>query len=125
MQGVDWSNPFAERFKAAMDEDFGTPEAIAVLFDLASEINRNKSLELAAMLKGLGNCLGLLQQEPKAYLQAGATVSEDRIAILIAERAAAKAGKDFARADGIRKQLLDEGIVLKDSPAGTTWEVQQ
>ena len=122
---VDWANPFALRFKAAMDEDFGTPEAIAVLFDLASEINRSKSAELAALLKGLGACLGLLQQEPKAYLQAGATVSEDRIATLIAERAAAKAAKDFARADGIRRQLLGEGIVLKDSPTGTTWEVQQ
>lgn len=122
---VDWSNGYAARFKAAMDEDFGTPEAIAVLFDLASEINRSKSAELAALLKGLGHCLGLLQQEPARYLQAGAAVSEERIAQLIAERAAAKAAKDFARADGIRKQLQEEGIVLKDSPTGTTWEVQQ
>jgi cysteinyl-tRNA synthetase len=122
---VDWSNPLAVRFKAAMDEDFGTPEAIAVLFELASEINRSKSSDLAALLKGLGQCLGLLQQEPKAFLQAGATVSEDRITTLIAERAAAKAAKDFARADGIRKQLLQEGIVLKDSSTGTSWEVQQ
>jgi cysteinyl-tRNA synthetase len=80
---------------------------------------------LAGYLKALGACLGLLQQEPKAYLQAGAAVSEDRIAALIAERAAAKAGQDFARADAIRKQLLDEGIVLKDSAAGTSWEVVQ
>jgi cysteinyl-tRNA synthetase len=122
---IDWSNPYAARFKAGMDEDFGTPEAVAVLFDLASEINRTKSLELAALLKSLGACLGLLQQEPKSYLQAGATVSEDRISVLIAERAAAKAAKDFARADGIRKQLLEEGIVLKDSPTGTTWEAVQ
>jgi cysteinyl-tRNA synthetase len=122
---VDWANPFAVRFKAAMDEDFGTPEAIAVLFELASEINRNKSADLAALLKGLGDSLGLLQQEPKSYLQAGATVSEDRIAALIAERAAAKFAKDFARADGIRQLLLKEGIVLKDSPTGTAWEVQQ
>jgi len=122
---IDWNQPFAARFKLAMDEDFGTPEAIAVLFDLASEINRTKSAELAALLKALGACLGLLQQEPKAYLQAGASVSADRIMALIAERAAAKAGKDFSRADGIRKQLLEEGIVLKDSAAGTTWEVVQ
>jgi cysteinyl-tRNA synthetase len=121
---VDWNNAYAQRFKAAMDEDFGTPEAIAVLFDLASEINRNKAVELAALLKGLGACLGLLQQEPKRFLQAGAGVSEERIAALIAERAAAKAAKDFARADGIRKQLLTEGIVLKDSAAGTSWEAQ-
>jgi cysteinyl-tRNA synthetase len=122
---VDWSNPFAVRFKAAMDEDFGTPEAIAVLFDVASEINRNRSADLAALLKGLGHCLGLLQQVPKAYLQAGASVSEERISALIAERAAAKGARDFARADGIRKLLLQDGIVLKDSPTGTTWEVQQ
>ncbi len=120
---VDWSNDYALRFKAAMDEDFGTPEAIAVLFDLASEINRSKSATLAGLLKGLGNCLGLLQQEPQRFLQAGAALSEDRIAALIAERAAAKAARDFAAADGIRKQLLEQGIVLKDSTAGTTWEV--
>jgi cysteinyl-tRNA synthetase len=124
-QALDWSNAYALRFKAAMDEDFGTPEAIAVLFELASEINRSKSGELAGVLKSLGGCLGLLQQGPKSYLQAGSSVSEDRIATLIAERAAAKAGKDFARADAIRKQLLQEGIVLKDSAAGTTWEVAQ
>ena len=122
---VDWSNAYALRFKAAMDEDFGTPEAIAVLFDLASELNRSKSVELAVLLKGLGDCLGLLQQEPTSYLQAGAGVSEERIAELIAERAAAKAAKDFARADAVRRELLGQGIVLKDSPAGTSWEVAQ
>ena len=124
-QALDWSNAYALRFKAAMDEDFGTPEAVAVLFDLASEINRSKSADLASLLKGLGGCLGLLQQEPKTYLQAGAAVSEERIAALIAERTAAKAAKDFARADAIRQQLLEEGIVLKDSATGTTWEVAQ
>ncbi len=122
---VDWSDEYAKRFHAAMDEDFGTPEAIAVLFDLASEINRSKSAALAGVLKGLGACLGLLQQEPETYLQAGAVLSDTRIAELIAERATAKAGKDFARADAVRKELLDKGIVLKDSPAGTTWEVAQ
>ena len=122
---LDWSNTYALRFKAAMDEDFGTPEAIAVLFELASEINRNKSVVLASLLRGLGQCLGLLQQEPKQFLQAGAAVSEDHITALIADRTAAKAARDFARADGIRKQLLEEGIVLKDSPTGTSWEVLQ
>jgi cysteinyl-tRNA synthetase len=122
---VDWSNDYALRFRAAMDEDFGTPEAIAVLFDLASEINRSKSAALAVLLKGLGECLGLLQQAPKTYLQAGAMLSDARIAELIAERAAAKAGKDFARADAVRQELLGQGIVLKDSPTGTSWEVAQ
>jgi cysteinyl-tRNA synthetase len=122
---VDWTNDYALRFRAAMDEDFGTPEAIAVLFDLASEINRSKSAALAGLLKGLGECLGLLQQAPKTYLQAGAMLSDARIAELIAERAAAKAGKDFARADAVRQELLGQGIVLKDSPTGTSWEVAQ
>jgi cysteinyl-tRNA synthetase len=125
IRSIDWSDAYAQRFQSAMDEDFGTPEAIAVLFELASEINRNKSADMAGLLKSLGQCLGLLQQEPKKFLQAGAAVSQDRIGVLIAERASAKAAKDFARADGIRKQLLEEGIVLKDSPAGTTWEVLQ
>ena len=122
---VDWCNAYAMRFRAAMDEDFGTPEAIAVLFDVASEINRSKSAPLAALLKGLGDCLGLLQQEPSRYLQAGAALSEDHILALIAERAAAKASKDFARADAVRKQLLEQGIVLKDAAGATTWEVAQ
>jgi cysteinyl-tRNA synthetase len=122
---VDWANPYAVRFKAAMDEDFGTPEAVAVLFDLASEVNRSKSPALAGLLKALAACLGLLQGDPKAFLQAGAGLDEGAIQSLIAQRAAAKAGKDFALADSIRKDLLAQGIVLKDSPTGTTWEAVQ
>jgi cysteinyl-tRNA synthetase len=122
---IDWTQPFAARFKAAMDEDFGTPEAVAVLFELASEVNRTRSAELAGLLKALGACLGLLQAEPSAYLQAGASLNEADIALKIAERAAAKVAKDFALADSIRKDLLSQGIVLKDTPTGTTWEVVQ
>jgi cysteinyl-tRNA synthetase len=122
---IDWSEPFAARFKAGMDEDFGTPEAIAVLFDLATEVNRSKSPALAGQLKALGACLGLLQADPKAFLQAGASLSDTAIQALIAQRAAAKAAKDFALADTIRKDLLAQGIVLKDSAAGTTWEATQ
>jgi cysteinyl-tRNA synthetase len=121
---LDWTNPFATRFKAAMDEDFGTPEAVAVLFELAGEINRTGSAELAGLLRALGGCLGLLQADPGAFLQAGATLDEAAIQTLISQRAAAKAGKNFAEADRIRNKLLVRGIVLKDSPAGTTWEVQ-
>jgi cysteinyl-tRNA synthetase len=123
--GIDWAQPFAARFKAAMDEDFGTPEAVAVLFELATEVNKTQSAELAGLLKALGGCLGLLQADPKVFLQAGATLDEAAISVLIAQRAAAKAGKDFAEADRIRQELLAQGIVLKDSPAGTTWEVGQ
>ena len=125
---IDWANPklntFALRFKTAMDEDFGTPEAMAVLFDLAGEVNKTGSVELAGLLKSLGACLGLLQGEPGDYLQAGALLSDASIQTLIAQRAAAKAGKDFAAADRIRNDLLAQGVVLKDSPTGTTWEVK-
>jgi len=122
---VDWAEPFAARFKAAMDEDFGTPEAVSVLFDLASEVNRTRSNQLAGLLKALGGCLGLLQDDPKAFLQAGAALDDSAIAALIAQRAAAKAAKNFAEADRIRQELLGQGIVLKDSSSGTTWEARQ
>ncbi len=121
---VDWTQPFAARFKAAMDEDFGTPEAVAVLFELAGEVNKSRSAELAGLLKSLGGCLGVLQGEPGAYLQAGAGLDEASIQQLIAQRADAKNAKNFAEADRIRQDLLAKGIVLKDSAAGTTWEVK-
>ena len=121
---IDWQHPAAARFKAAMDEDFGTPEAIAVLFELAGEVNRGKSPQDAGLLRALGATLGLLQGDPAAFLQAGAGVDAKEIEALVAERTAAKAARDFARADGIRQDLLARGIVLKDSPAGTTWEAR-
>jgi cysteinyl-tRNA synthetase len=119
---IDWANPFAARFKSAMDEDFGTPDAVAVLFDLAGEVNRSKSEDLASLLKALGGILGILQNEPVAYLQAGAVLDEVAIQTHIQARADAKAEKNFPEADRIRKLLLEQGIVLKDSAAGTTWE---
>jgi cysteinyl-tRNA synthetase len=120
---IDWQEPFAARFQAAMNEDFGTPEAMAVLFDLASEVNRSRSPALAGLLKALGGCLGLLQADPKAFLQAGAGLDDAAIAHRIGERAAAKAARNFAEADRIRQELLAQGIVLKDAANGTTWEV--
>jgi cysteinyl-tRNA synthetase len=120
---IDWRQPFAARFKAAMDEDFGTPEAVAVLFELATEVNKTRDPKLAGLLKALGACLGLLQGDPKVFLQAGATLDAASIAALIAQRTAAKAAKNFAEADRIRQDLLARGIVLKDSAAGTVWEV--
>jgi len=122
---IDWTTPHAARFKAVMDEDFGTPEAVAVLFDLATEVNKTRSPELAAQLKALGACLGLLQGDPKAFLQAGSSLDEAAIQVLIAQRAEAKKAKNFAEADRIRQALLAQGIVLKDSAAGTTWEAAQ
>ncbi len=120
---IDWLDAHAARFKAAMDEDFGTPEAVAVLFELASEVNRTGSRPLAGLLKALGGCLGLLQGDPETFLKAGSTLDEAAIAARIAQRAAAKAARNYAEADRIRQELLAQGIVLKDTPAGTTWEV--
>ncbi len=119
---LDWSVPEAARFKAAMDEDFGTPEAVAVLFDLASEVNRSHSCELSGLLKALGGVLGLLQADPQQFLQAGVSVDEATIQSRIEARAAAKKAKDFAQADAIRQELAAQGIVLKDGAGGTTWE---
>jgi cysteinyl-tRNA synthetase len=125
---IDWADPqlnsYAARFKSAMDEDFGTPEAVAVLFDLAAQVNITKSAPLSGLLKALGACLGLLQNEPTKFLQSGAENRLDsaQIALRIADRNEAKKAKNFALADSIRNDLLAQGIVLKDSPTGTTWE---
>ncbi len=122
---IDWADPLADRFKAAMDEDFGTPEAVAVLFELAGEVNRSGSAERSGLLKALGGLLGLLQTDPTLYLQAGVGLDEAAIEAQIQARAEAKKAKNFAEADRIRNDLLAQGIVLKDSAAGTSWESAQ
>jgi cysteinyl-tRNA synthetase len=123
VMAVDWTDPHAARFKAAMDEDINTPMAVSVLFDLAAGVNREASLPQARLLKALANILGLLQQAPHVYLQGGADAAFDAADIdrLIDERAQAKAARDFAKADAVRAQLLEMGVVLKDSADGTTW----
>jgi cysteinyl-tRNA synthetase len=125
--GLDADSPWAQRFADAMNDDFNTPEAIAVLFDLATEVNRTQGAEkqmLAGILKSLGATLNFLQCDPTTFLQSGSKqeggLSAPQIEEKIAERIAAKKAKDFAKADLIRKALLDQGVVLEDKPGGLT-----
>ncbi len=117
----DWSEPRAAAFRDAMDDDFNTPGAMAVLFELASDLNRSRSPRDAGLLRSLAATLGLLQQAPRAYLQGGSGLDEAAIAHAIEQRRIAKQAGDFVNADRIRKDLAAQGVVLKDSPLGTTW----
>lgn len=120
-QPVDWSHPYAVRFKEAMDDDFNTAEAMAVLFDLAHDVNKEKSIKKASLLSGLGAVVGLLQQDANTFLQGEIIAGGLDIEALISERIAAKKAKNFAEADRIRTILTSAGIILEDTPIGTTW----
>lgn len=124
---IDWTTGPAARFRAAMDDDFNTPAALAVLFELASDVHRTRDAASAGQLKALGGVLGLLQQDPRSFLQSGAPRDKaeglDAAAIeeRIQARAAAKKARDFSAADAIRAELAAMGVELKDTPQGTTW----
>ena len=116
-------SPYYQRFMEAMQDDFNTPEAIAVLFDLANQLNKTKSPVLAGELKAMAGILGLLQRDAQQFLQAGEQNAgqNEQIQAKIEARAQAKRDKNFALADSIRAELLAQGIILEDSAQGTTW----
>ena len=128
-ENYDEHDPAVEKFKQAMDDDFNTPEALAVLFDLANQVNRlrendeNAAVQKAAVLKNLANVLGLLEADPEQFLQSGAGDSEDstNVDALIEARNAARDNKDWAEADRIRDELDNMGIVLEDKDGKTVW----
>lgn len=124
---------FVARFGEAMDDDFNSPEACAVLFEMAREINRLRDTDLqaaaalAARLKELAGVLGVLQMDPDAFLQSGAagTVDAAEVEALIAARLQARADKKWGESDRIRDQLTAMGVVLEDSKGGTTWRLAE
>jgi len=121
---IDWTQPQAARFKVAMDDDFNTPEAIAVLFELANEVNKTAELETAGLLKSLSGLLGLLQRDPETFLQGDVSAdgyTPDKIEQMIEQRLEARRNKNFAEADRVRQELLENGVILEDSTQGTSW----
>ncbi len=120
---LDWNEECAKRFAEAMNDDFNVPVAVAQLFELANRANANKDPAMSRQLKKLGAILNILQGDPEVFLK-GSTAGLDEAAIeeAIAARAAAKKAKDYAKADAIRKELAEKGVMLVDTPQGTTWQ---
>jgi cysteinyl-tRNA synthetase len=116
----DWASGPGRRFRDAMDDDFGTPEAVAVLHELANEVFQGRR-EAAEQLRSLGRVLGLLERDPDEFLKGGSDVDPAWVEGRIADRKAARGRKDFAEADRIRAELLERGIVLEDGGGVTTW----
>jgi len=117
---VDWNEAHALRFREAMDDDFNTPVALAALFDLATELNKSKSIAQARQYKALAGVIGLLSRTPQQFLQGEGAQAGLDIEALIEQRSAAKKARNFAQSDTIRADLLAAGIILEDKPDGTT-----
>jgi len=132
VDGSDLTESFKARFEKAMDDDFNTPEALAVMFDLVKELNKSKSNndgnanQLATMLRSLGESLGVLQLDAEAFLKSAGgfdnnAISEEEIEKLIADRLAARSNKEWAESDRIRDYLKDNSVILDDRKEGTVW----
>ena len=124
LQAASETNNYTRRFFAAMNDDFDTVQAMAVLFELAGEANKTQSAELSGCLKALAGTIGLLQRNPTEFLQGGAAaggLSNEDIEALIAQRRQARADKNWAESDRIRDLLAAEGVTLRDNADGTTW----
>ncbi len=128
----DWTQPEAQAFKAALDDDFNTPEAMAVLFGLARDIHRGGGTEKATLLLRLGAMMGLLERDPEQWMQQGAGLgrkasqatrglSAETVEQIIEQRAQARKTRNFAESDRLRQLLLDQGVILEDSAQGTSW----
>jgi len=118
---IDWNQPYAKKFKQALDDDFNSSEAISILFELANEINKTNSSELLIILKSLAQILGLLSKDPEHFLQGKNLKDDVDIELMIKKRNDAKKNKNFEEADDIRANLLEKGILLEDTPEGTIW----
>ena len=118
---IDWSNQYAKRFKDAMDDDFNTPLAISILFEMVGQINRDKNLELANLLINLANLIGILNSNTNDFLQSGADIDSEYIERMISDRNQARINRDFKLSDDIRDRLLLDGIILEDNKNGTIW----
>jgi cysteinyl-tRNA synthetase len=125
---VDWSAPEAQRFRDAMNDDFNTPVAVSVLFELAGELNRTRDATVERQLRALAGVLGLLGRDSASVVRSGlraapavAGLSDADIDALVLRRTEAKRAKQFAEADRLRGELQAAGIVLEDSATGTRW----
>jgi len=118
---IDWNQPYANKFKQALDDDFNSSEAISILFELANEINKTNSSELLILLRSLAQILGLLSKDPEHFLQGNNSKDDVDIELMIKKRNDAKKNKNFQEADDIRANLLEKGILLEDTPEGTIW----
>ncbi|MBU6468471.1 MAG: cysteine--tRNA ligase [Betaproteobacteria bacterium] len=127
---IDWHNEHAKRFQEAMNDDLNTPEAVAVLFQLAREFNRTQDSAFLVLLKQLASLLGLLTEDPSKWLQQGSHgidtegLTDEQIEAAIVERKQARLERNYQRSDEIRDYLLAKGVILEDTPAGTSWRRQ-